>query len=250
MEIARLLNIVYSCVQSGTLIRVTYTEMFRRYPVFTALLAINIFEFLALLPFQNTSREYYEMYSRIAWVSLAFRVAATCEAWGISIWQVPRIGKMSRQLAVGAIAIGFLGAFATGIPGLHLLPVQKMYALQFWHLQAYRYSADALFILCALAWRLNIWISHGVRPNARKHIAILSGYWFAQAVGLFFINNFRSHAEVVNLISTACASAFIGIWPYVIQREGEVPVLNITTGDTTVLRHLSDISRRVLQALD
>lgn len=251
MDFARVIYMLYACAHGGALSRAVRSKLYGAYPFFTASLVINLIQYGLLFPYAPSSLQYYKLYSVTAWFVLAFQIGAACEGWAISTRQYyPRIGRVAVWLATYAAVVGVVGAFLVGLPGFDILTLEHIARLQTWHIITVRYSSTVLFCVCGLAWTLNSWLDDGVRPNARRHVTMLTGIFGSQAIGFLIISNYRPWSRIAGLGLVTGIAAFTFLWGIVMESQGEAPLFNERIGDTSVLEQLPALSKRVMQALD
>lgn len=251
MDLARAIYLWYACAQAGALSGCWRRSLIGAYPFFTALLAVNLVQFAVLCPFPPRSVQYYEIYGYSAWLVLVLQIAAACEGWTISTHlQYPKIGRVANWLACYAVIVGIAGAFMVGLAGFNVLSLEHLARIQTWHVITARYVSTVLFCVCALAWTLNSWLDEGVQPNARRHVAILSGVFGAQAIGFLLISNYRALAAIAGVAFIGCQAVLIALWPVIMRSEGESREFRERLGDTAILDRLPGLTKRVISALD
>jgi hypothetical protein len=110
-----------------------------------------------------------------------------------------------------------------------------------------RYSATALFVLCAALWTITTWFDHGVRPNVRRHIAILTSYFLLVASEFFVIHRYSSITELMGLLVAGATAGLWIVWGVAMKPAGEQPVYHDLDVGTSILERLPDIRRSVLR---
>lgn len=189
--------------------RIATLKLFRQYPWFAAYLATGIAQvaILSFIPYKTP--EYFALYTLSACILMPLRFAVAFESWRLTMSSYPRIGSAARSIAFWSAAAGLVVAALFGLDGF-TFQGPTSHALLIALSLLIRYSACVLTVLCATLWIVTSILKLGVRPNARTHVGILTGYFLTIAAQFLLIN--RYGVPIRHWLDPLAALSFVALW--------------------------------------
>jgi hypothetical protein len=234
-----ILSLCCACAQVIVIARIATLRILRSYPWFTVYLAVAALQVAIPLSFDYRSRAYLVAYTLSMCILMPLRFAVAFEAWRLAMSSYPRIGSAAREIAWWSLGIGLLFAANFGFDGFKFSDAPHSVVLRMVLSLLIRYSATAIFVLCAALWTITTWFDHGVRPNARTHNAILTGYFLLIAAEFFAIHRYPEVTELTGLVVTGATAGLWTVWAVTMKNGGERPAYRDLTLGTSILGRLS-----------
>lgn len=236
-----ILSVCCGASQLGALWRIVSLKIYRQYPWFTAYLATGVIQIAILSALSYGSPEYFKIYTLSACILMPLRFAVTFEAWHLTMSSYPRIGSAANTIALCSAAAGLVVAGLFGLDGF-TFEGSISRALLITLSLLIRYSATILAVLCAALWTITSVLKHGVRPNARMHVGILTGYFLAIAAQFLLINRYGvSVRPWLDPLGIAAVVALWLTWTARMTATGERPEASNTFANSGMLEQLPEI---------
>lgn len=240
------LSLVCCVFELAALVRIAMLRAFKVYPFFAAYLCLVVLQTGIPLLFDNRSHEYLVVFAVSMTLVLSFRIMVALEAWRLALSAYPRIGSAAYAIGLAWFLFGLLLASVFGLDGFHVWHAPWPLASRMILSLGLRYLDMALGILCAGLWAQNQLFDHGVCPNSRRHLAILSAYFTVNGLGMLAVHLRPSWNPLIGSALIVSAAGLYGTWALSMRVRGQAPRYRDLDADTSVLEGLAHIRQRVL----